>query len=115
MKCELNKPSACFNCPYPECLDYSTPSKAETEMLNAFIPDRKTHRTDARRKEEKQDRREYLRQYCKEHAEEIRKYYKEYTKKRRAVEIPDISAWKAWGIGFYINLDTREKVMECPI
>lgn len=106
MKCNLDKPIACFNCPYPDCIAYNNPTREETAMLNAFIPDRKTHRTDARRK----DRKEYYKEYHKAHKKELKKYYADYYKRQKAAEVPDISAWDIWGNGFYVSLDGREEV-----
>ena len=49
MKCNRKKPEACFNCTLPDCIDTGAPERAETDMLNEHIPDRKLHRTDKRR------------------------------------------------------------------
>ena len=107
MKCKLEKPQACFNCPYPDCTAYNNPTREETVMLNAFIPDRKVHRTDARRS---RDRTDYFKQYYKDHKKEIRDYNARYYKQHKSLELPDISAWDIWGNGFYIDLDTRKEV-----
>lgn len=51
MKCTRKKPESCFNCTLPDCLDSGcwAPDREETDLLNEYIPDRKTHRTDKRR------------------------------------------------------------------
>ena len=49
MKCNRKKPESCFNCTLPDCIDSGAPERAETDMMNEFIPDRKLHRTDKRR------------------------------------------------------------------
>ena len=105
MKCNLDKPQACFNCPYPDCMAYDTPTREETEMLNAYIPDRKAHRTDARRDK---DRSEYFKEYYKAHKKELQEYHAEHYRRRKAAEVPDISVWDIWGNGFYVNLDERK-------
>lgn len=112
MLCRLDKPTACYNCPYPECLDYSNPTKEETALLKEFIPDRKIHRTDARRnkkgkQKESRDRSEYFKQYRESHKEELKEYQSQYYERNKVIDAPDISAWDTWGIGFYVGLNER--------
>ena len=51
MRCDRKKPESCFSCTLPDCIDSGAPERAETAMLNEFIPDRMLHRTDKRRVE----------------------------------------------------------------
>ena len=47
MKCNLEKPRACFNCPYTDCLDSTySPNYEERAWLHRAIPDKKEHRKD---------------------------------------------------------------------
>lgn len=49
MKCNRKKPESCFSCTLPDCIDSGAPERAETDMMNEFIPDHKLHRSDKRR------------------------------------------------------------------
>ena len=94
MKCNLNKPQACFNCLYPDCVD-TTPSssKEETAFLNGIFvtPERREYfqkyyaELSERQKEKKRKAsRKWYRKHAKELTEKRRAYHHEYYLKRKA-------------------------------
>lgn len=85
MVCKLNKPEACFNCPYPDCIDTSTnTSFGEVDYLKNSginIITYNTHKYRVERKKYKS--REWNRIHQKEQTEKRREYFREYHKKRK--------------------------------
>lgn len=86
MVCKLNKPKACFNCPYSDCLDtsYGT-SKEETEYLNGLVARNKRKKYYAdyfqnMSEEKKEIRRQRAKEYNRLHSEEINRRKREARK-----------------------------------
>ena len=48
MKCTREKPEACFNCPYPDCID--TGRKDRTEYFQAYYQNMSEEKKEKRRK-----------------------------------------------------------------
>ena len=102
MKCKLDKPTACFNCPYPDCIDDGVElQRKEMEIISEYVSDKRTEKrkkiepwsdnpkTIRRRKyfqehyrniteNQKEQRLRYQRRYRKEHQKELTEKRKEY-------------------------------------
>ena len=92
MKCKLNIPEACFNCPYPECTATNMPTRKETEILKILGGEedqndlsKKIRDSEYNKKRRARKRsREYYQLHKEELREKRREYFREYARKRRA-------------------------------
>lgn len=78
MNCGLNVPRACFECPYPDCINDSTPKKAEKYFLGGGVDER------ARMIKKARKRQKNLEYYHQKQLDREREHLKEIHRRRRA-------------------------------
>jgi hypothetical protein len=69
MNCNLEKPKACFNCPYSDCIEDSEANEQEEKLILEFRnpPTKKVQR-----------KRAAWKAYYMAHRDELRDYYRKY-------------------------------------
>lgn len=76
MKCLLDKPQACFNCPYSDCIDGESETTEKEKQITKTAEEMLIS-------DKNQKRRERIRKYNQAHKKEILAYLKKYREKHR--------------------------------